>query len=172
MRVIRMATEKQIAFMEKLAQEKDYPLPLGYKSWASGKASKLIDDLLHLNKPVQSLKSSTGRFITPFPKLSIKDEFIEAGFYCLDGEVVKVQLNLAGTKLYAKHLTQIKGGTWYFNYEHGLIAKLTQNMKLEREQAAAFGKIYGYCCICATRLTNEESINKGIGPICAGKQGW
>lgn len=166
MRVIRMATEKQIHFAEKLSQEKSHPLPQGYINLSTKAMSDLIDDLLKLNTSI------TGRFIVqhpklvPFPKLTVT-----AGFYCLDGEVVKVQLNLAGTKHYAKRLVQ-DGDKWVFTYEAGLINKLTPTMKLEREQAAAFGKIYGYCCICATRLTNEDSIDKGIGPVCDGKQDW
>lgn len=34
-----------------------------------------------------------------------------------------------------------------------------------------FGKATGVCCICGRTLTNEESVNRGIGPICAEKHG-
>jgi hypothetical protein len=38
------------------------------------------------------------------------------------------------------------------------------------EEAEAFGKLYGVCCDCGTVLTNPESIERGIGPVCAGKR--
>lgn len=38
--------------------------------------------------------------------------------------------------------------------------------------AVAYGKKYGVCAICGRTLENEESIKRGIGPICADKYGW
>lgn len=43
---------------------------------------------------------------------------------------------------------------------------------LSREDAAAFGALYGVCVRCHRDLTREESIERAMGPICAGKQGW
>lgn len=33
----------------------------------------------------------------------------------------------------------------------------------------AFGKRWGICCVCGKQLENEESVSKGIGPICEGR---
>ena len=38
--------------------------------------------------------------------------------------------------------------------------------------AIAYGRRFGSCAICARELTNGESIDRGIGPICAEKFGW
>jgi hypothetical protein len=38
--------------------------------------------------------------------------------------------------------------------------------------AEAYGIETGICCICAATLTNKESIERGIGPICGEKFGW
>ena len=38
--------------------------------------------------------------------------------------------------------------------------------------AVAFGKAWGVCSICHRQLTNDESIARGIGPICAEKFGF
>lgn len=38
--------------------------------------------------------------------------------------------------------------------------------------AIAYGKRYGKCSVCARTLTDEESINRGIGPVCAERFGW
>lgn len=95
-------------------------------------------------------------------------------------DYVKVQLNQSGTGRYAKRLhtvqelvdgkVEITSATW--EYEPGLVNKIRPSHVLTEEQAAEFGKLYGWCCICGRRLTNEESIARGIGPVCAGKQGW
>jgi hypothetical protein len=38
--------------------------------------------------------------------------------------------------------------------------------------AKTWGKAYSRCTICGQTLTNDESIERGIGPICAEKYGW
>lgn len=37
------------------------------------------------------------------------------------------------------------------------------------EEVAAEGRRMVRCIVCGTRLTNPESIERGIGPVCAGK---
>jgi hypothetical protein len=36
---------------------------------------------------------------------------------------------------------------------------------------AAHGKEHGQCCFCGWSLTDERSVCKGYGPICAGHYG-
>lgn len=38
--------------------------------------------------------------------------------------------------------------------------------------AIAYGKKYGKCSVCARTLTDEASIARGIGPVCAANYGW
>jgi len=38
--------------------------------------------------------------------------------------------------------------------------------------AVAYGKAWSICAICGHTLTNDESIARGIGPICAENFGW
>jgi hypothetical protein len=38
--------------------------------------------------------------------------------------------------------------------------------------AVLYGKELGVCAMCGKTLTNDESRERGIGPICAGKAGW
>jgi len=38
--------------------------------------------------------------------------------------------------------------------------------------AVAFGKAFSCCAVCHCTLTNDGSIERGIGPICAEKFGW
>lgn len=101
---------------------------------------------------------------------------LEEGFYSLDSQIFKVQRNLEGTRKYAKVLelsdVDDNGHTARWEYAAGAISNLRPEMKLTESDAASFGKLYGICCICSARLTNEKSIDRGIGPICADKQGW
>lgn len=41
-----------------------------------------------------------------------------------------------------------------------------------RESAIRYGMELGRCSICNRTLTNPESIEAGIGPVCAGRRGW
>ena len=38
--------------------------------------------------------------------------------------------------------------------------------------SAAYGHEIGACGVCSRTLTNDESRERGIGPICAEKMGW
>jgi hypothetical protein len=40
------------------------------------------------------------------------------------------------------------------------------------QAAVAFGKAWGICTVCGRTLTDDQSIARGIGPICADKYGW
>jgi hypothetical protein len=41
-----------------------------------------------------------------------------------------------------------------------------------RAASAAYGKLTGTCGVCGRHLEDEESVARGIGPVCAEKQGW
>ncbi|QNJ57642.1 hypothetical protein SEA_KEANU_36 [Streptomyces phage Keanu] len=86
-----------------------------------------------------------------------------------DGTVYKVQIAKQGSgRLYAKKLTEHEDG-WSFEYAAGAMRNLTADMKMSLADAQEFGKLYGVCCRCAADLTDEDSIARGMGPICAGK---
>jgi len=40
------------------------------------------------------------------------------------------------------------------------------------QAAIAYGKAWSTCAVCGLTLTNDESIERGIGPVCYGKMGW
>ncbi|WPH57996.1 hypothetical protein SEA_LUCKYLEO_48 [Gordonia phage LuckyLeo] len=112
----------------------------------------------------------------------------------LGAEYIKVQMNREGTRLYAKRLVELFPAElkleanpknaielWAANngmkkpvewtYQAGLLRNMARHMvtKLGVEDAAQFGHLYGICMECGAILTNEESIARGMGPICAGK---
>lgn len=109
-----------------------------------GEASALID--LLMNAPMASLE---GMHQLP------------------TGEIYKVQRAVHGSGFpYAKLLT-ITDGTAYFSIARGAMRFLSQATRMSTEQAAHFGHLYGICCNCGRTLTDEDSIARGIGPICA-----
>lgn len=91
-------------------------------------------------------------------------------------EVYKVQKAVHGSgHLYAKRLIlqqdapgmQLKAT---FVYAKGAMRTLAeQGRKMTLEEAKEFGALYGVCCVCGRTLTDENSIEAGIGPVCAGK---
>ena len=97
----------------------------------------------------------------------------EVGFYCTpDGTFYRVQSNKAKTSVYAKelHEPQQEGGKPYWKYVGRLpFARLNDKVRLTTDQAAEFGHTHGHCLICTRELTDEESVARGIGPVCAEK---
>lgn len=92
----------------------------------------------------------------------------QPGFYELNGNIYKVKQGRSG-RLYALLVTEDDTrGT----FASGIVFQLTEDMKLTEERAAAFGKATGQCLICNRTLTVQESIDRGIGPVCASKMGW
>lgn len=101
-------------------------------------------------------------------------EDIEDGFYALpDGRIAKVIHAVYGSgRQYAKK----------FNPETGkfdMAPRLLRDVKaagkrIDTDQALAaeLGKLYGVCMCCGLTLTDDTSIERGIGPVCLSKRGW
>jgi hypothetical protein len=51
-------------------------------------------------------------------------------------------------------------------------ARVVELVNDPKKAAEAYGLRTGECCICARTLTNKDSIERGIGPICADNFGW
>jgi hypothetical protein len=94
---------------------------------------------------------------------------IEPGMYqSPDGTVFKVQLAVHGSgRPYAKRLVLDEASqTAEFVYVPGGLREVKAEWRMTLDQASAFGKLYGVCCVCGRTLTDERSIAAGIGPIC------
>lgn len=84
-----------------------------------------------------------------------------------------VHARLGSNRLYAKRVDR-DGDRATFTYVPGAIHTLRDDQRLTREQVAALGTepggpLYGICVACGSPLTDEDSIARGMGPICAGK---
>ncbi len=50
--------------------------------------------------------------------------------------------------------------------------KVLEAMADPLASAVAYGKKFGRCAVCHRELTDEDSIERGIGPVCAERMGW
>jgi hypothetical protein len=57
-----------------------------------------------------------------------------------------------------------------FEYVKGGIRTLHESWRLTEAEAIAWGRMYGVCSKCGSELSKEESIERGMGDICAAKQ--
>lgn len=86
------------------------------------------------------------------------------------GMIYKVQRAHHGSgNLYAKRLTVTEFGVATFEYAAGVIRTIRPEWRMSLDEAREFGALYGVCCVCSATLTDEASIARGIGPMCARK---
>jgi hypothetical protein len=145
------ATEKQLAFLNKLREERGFELihPDDWAGTSKNRASQLIDYMLAQPKRVNLHPSAD----------------VESGVYRSERtqKIFKVYKGQSGRML-AKELTEDG-----FDYA-GLASRFViASERMTLEQAKEYGAIYGVCVCCGATLTDERSISMGIGPVCAGK---
>ena len=109
----------------------------------------------------------------PVRRLEIED----SGVYKLpDGTICKVQANREKTKVYAKRLVEIGGQRATesgarihaeYQYEAGLVQRVAaEGVKLTLAEAKALSIRYAFCIRCGRKLTDAQSVEQGMGPIC------
>lgn len=94
-------------------------------------------------------------------------ETVPVGVYMKEGVVYRVQNARTSGRPYAKMLRTEPTVGWV--YEPGMIHRLALADRITMEQAQAFGARFGVCAICGRLLTDPESIDRGIGPVCANR---
>jgi hypothetical protein len=93
---------------------------------------------------------------------------LEPGMYARDGNVYRVVLSEAG-RLYAKVWAEGDDDTpARFEFAPGAIRDLRPEHRMSIEAAKTYSRRIGACCVCGKTLTNAKSIERGIGPVCAG----
>jgi Family of unknown function (DUF6011) len=185
----RPMSDKQKAFIDRLLAERDveavndndYTRALAAASrdgqpFSARQASSLIDALLRAPK----------RRVEPRPADAPAWELetpagLEPGIYVEHGEpgdapvIYKVTKSRGTERLYATRLVEI-GGTrlteagehvrFEYQYEKGLIYRLSPAMRMTREEARHFGLRYGVCLRCGRFLKDATSVERAIGPVC------
>lgn len=64
---------------------------------------------------------------------------------------------------------QKPGSSGYVGGINDVIVSIVKN---PAAASGAYGRLTGTCGICGRPLENEDSVERGIGPICAGRLGW
>lgn len=182
-----MATTGQITLINKLVSERAdlyrqigeaaaadaimaYPETHDIASLAFSDASSAITKMIAFNREFKDTHRVVAGGVA---------RITEDGMYRLDGVIYKVQEARNGSgRLYAKRLNTFQidvnadGEPVYkseFEYAPGIVTKLTNANRMTLDEAKEFGALYGNCCACGRDLTNELSIELGIGPVCRSK---
>ena len=135
----------------------------------------LINDAQWLPRETQS-KPTTNNGNSSNKAYGNSRKEVEKGLYLVDGDVYKVQIAVHGSgKPYAKTLDFETGK---FEYANGAIYNVNVKAPMTKAEAQEIAKKYrsnveleSYCFICGLPLTDETSMDRGIGPICWGKLG-
>lgn len=108
------------------------------------------------------LRMTAGAPRTPSARPADREP-VAAGFYLMDGTVYRVKPNKAGTHTYA---TELDPTTGRWDYARGVVGRLSAADALTPEEAARRGRHWGRCVFCGDELSNPESVERGIGPVC------
>ena len=73
-----------------------------------------------------------------------------------------------------RKLGHVKGGKFVRRFEctDAQEAAVLDACQDPAKAAVAYGKAFGVCAVCGLTLTNDKSMERGIGPICAEKFGF
>lgn len=88
------------------------------------------------------------------------------GLHLVDGQVYRVQRSQAD-RLYTKALDP-KSAQWRYTGRAPL-QHLSAETVLTVDAAREWGVRFGVCAVCGRVLTNETSVERGIGPVCEGR---
>lgn len=159
------ATEKQVAFMQTLINERQMATDM----------HKMYDAKLAAGV-ARSDASAMIKALMAMPKIVAANAVTQPGIYEMpDGTVYVAKFNKDKTNMYAKQVVETgeritEAGTIVtidFEYAAGAIKKLTPAMKMDGEKAKALTIKYGRCLICGRKLKAAKSVEAGIGPVCA-----
>lgn len=178
---IRPATQKQFDFIKRLLAER--VLDDEHTAWVEGarqeamagrlasqSASSLIDSLLTLPKRTThsplSCEHPDGEPCNPTEP--------EAGIYVIHGDhYVRVYHGQQSGRMLAKRISwEQDGDETFVSYEYlGLASKVlvpaATPERLPLEEVGSLGIATNHCLICGRRLDDPESVDRGIGPVCA-----
>lgn len=164
----RPATQKQRDFIERLLGEKD-TTGTAYEGWTpdwsratSRTASTVIDFLLTLPKRTAPAAPAAAE-VTP-------------GVYVIHGdEYVRVYHGQQSGKMLVKRINMEQDGdTWTVHYEYlgsadRVLVPAATPERLSLEEVGSLGITTNHCLMCGRRLDDPESVDRGIGPVCAAK---
>jgi len=151
----RPATAKQRSYLgDRIATRPKWATsvglaPEGIATLSLTEASQLIDS-------AQSIAPERKQHPDAIPVHELK----EGGYWTIDGDVVRVRRS----RRYDFYGQQFDPKTGRFEYRKGIVFRLKARMT--PDEAKQWGAPFGRCCMCGKLLTDEKSMEQGIGPVC------
>lgn len=171
------ATPKQITLIESLLSERDLATEARPKFRA--RLVQLAADHREVAELDRDKASNLITYLFGLPSnrsITASEVEVPAGHYAVeqDGGIVFLQVDRPTEGRWAgKVFVKLQHGDEYTNM--GRDAGSTMLMRIisqgVKECSTRYGRELGRCGVCHRTLTNEESREAGIGPICAGKFG-
>jgi hypothetical protein len=116
---------------------------------------------LNTNRISKAFASEKLTELFAMPSVNELDE----GMYRVNDEIFKVYRTRDKDILVTKQLIE---GIFEYRGKKPL-SSITADHRMTLEEAKEYGRVTNTCCVCAAKLTAEDSIAAGIGPVCAGK---
>lgn len=163
------ASDKQIAYIKSLMAQAfgenadEAFMAFQQSEPTSAQASKQIEALL-----ASTPKIAKG-IDTKTPTATVPN-----GIHYIDQRVYRIRESKSSGQQYAERLLTVAeraendGKPWLYEGRKPLY-KASEATLLTLEQAKVFGKGYGICAVCGALLEDPESVEAGIGPVCAKK---
>lgn len=157
---VSQPTEKQVAFVKKLSQDKAGGLELLNKILADRK----VNSVEQLSKEDVSLLIGTLKLYDTKP-LAIT----EVGAYLYEGEIYSIRIGNESKKWQVWSYDD--NAKKYLRNDSLLhiLKELTPTNRLTLEQAISRSVQTGVCCHCGRTLTLLKSVASGMGAVCAKK---
>lgn len=151
------ATEKQRAFIERLLTEKD-ATGTAYEGWTPD-----------WNRATSKAASAVIDYLMTLPRKSATDKpVIDAGIYESDGHLFRVYLGQKTGNMLVKAVEMDEGVEYrYLGAASRFLPAGARRLSLE--EVGHLGKAWDHCLICGRRLDDPESVDRGIGPVCANR---
>ena len=188
------ATDKQIAFALRLLAERSLVefdgalfdaeavttiLTEGTRTPSKGRMSALIEALLAAPRKAAPV-TATAAPVAPVAGLDLSG--LPSGTYAVPNGETRLKVEI-------QNVTKGKWAGWVFvkdgaeygrgesygrqapgkAYQGKIVEQLRVILADPQEATAAYGRLTGTCGLCHRPLEDEESVARGIGPICARK---
>lgn len=161
------ATEKQVDYIKFLLTSR-----VADAARAASIGQRIADgtmDRQFASEAITYLKAQPKAAAAPKAYDKKPEAVLTEGMYRMDGDIYRVQRSRESGNLYAKVmiLPDFPGDKPGFEYAPGAIRRLTEADRMTLSEAKAWGVETGICCVCGAFLTDPESVEAGIGPVCA-----
>lgn len=164
----QQATEKQVRYLESLrASRTPHVDAKAVADWAATAGRKAVSDKIDELKRMPQVAGPISSRVQWEQQAEPED-----GIYIdrATNKIYKVYKMVHGSGRQGVKVLVPENGKGTFHYLGSAVKRLPKSaVRMSMDEAKAFGKIYGFCVRCGRTLTDEGSIEAGIGPICAGK---